>query len=253
MILAGGVAIAQPVARKAPPGFDLRYAMQLAGLQVASIALTVAPQAEATSSRLVIASEGLAALLGRNVTRMDATTRPGDRPDSFTARYEKPDRTRDVAVAWDSGGSVSRAVEIRRGRERPSEVPAEVRSGTIDPLTAVLRLRRWLAEPATVAGAVVGLAVFDGRKRFDLEARRLDDRIVGGAALPRLEARLIPRFGFDARDGYLSWPGQPPRWFEVLVSADGRLAPLAIAEAGQPLIIATHDCTGSGCRPLPPP
>jgi hypothetical protein len=227
--------------------------MQLAGLPVASIALSVEPQPEATSSRLVIASEGLAALLGRNVTRMDATTRPGERPASFTARYEKPDRTRDVAVAWDGVGQVTRAVEIRRGRERPSEVPVDERAGTIDPLTALLRLRHWLADPATTAGASIALPVFDGRKRFDLEARRLEDRTLQGETLPRLEVRLVPRFGFDAGDDYLSWPDRPQRWFEVLVSGDGRFAPLAIAEAGKLLIVATHDCSESGCRPLPPP
>lgn len=254
MLAGSGTGTTAPVAHGgALAGFDLRYAMHYAGLQIASISLQVAPEPEATRSRLVIASEGLAALVGRNVTSMTASSRSGARPDRFSARFEKPDRTRDVAVRWNPAGQVTKAVEIRRGSERPSEVPDTERQGTVDPLTAVLRLRGWLAEPQNGVGSRIELAVFDGRKRLDLAARRLDDRRRDGQRQPRFEAKLVPRFGFDASDHYLSWPGQPERWFEVTASADGRFAPLAIAEAGQPVITVTHDCSESGCAPLSPP
>lgn len=240
----------RPLAGLGLGGFDLRYSMQIRGVPVATLALTVAPGESETTSRLIVSTDGLAALFGRHVTTMRATTAPDQRPLHFTARYEKPDRTRDLAVHWDEAGQVARAVEIRRGRERASEVPPEALRDAVDPLTGVLQVRRWLADPATTGGSEMTVALFDGRKRLDLEARRVENRAVGGASLPALVVRLVPVHGFDANDDFVSWPDGPQRWFEVTVSADGRFAPIAVTEAGRTLLTATHDCTDDACEPI---
>lgn len=252
-LLTVGLAVAvpgRPLAGLGLGGFDLRYSMQVRGVPVATVTLTVTPGEIDTTSRLVVSTDGLAALFGRHVTTMRATTGHDQRPLHFTARYEKPDRTRDLAVHWDEAGQVARAVEIRRGRERPSEVPPEALRDAVDPLTGVLQLRQWLADPATARGSEMTVALFDGRKRLDLEARRLEDRRIGAASLPTLEVRLVPVHGFDAGDDFVSWPDGPQRWFEVTVSADGRFAPVAVTEAGRALLTATHDCAEDACAPI---
>lgn len=240
----------QPRAGLGLAGFDLRYSMQVHGVPVATVALTVTTADADTTSRLVVASDGLAALFGRHVTTMRATTGPAARPLNFTARYEKPDRTRDLVVQWDDRGQVARAVEIRRGRERPSDVPAQALRDAVDPLTGVLQLRRWLAEPSTGPGSSLVIALFDGRKRLDLEARRVTDRRVGDASLPALQVRLLPVHGFDDGDDFVSWPDRPQRWFDVMMSADGRFVPMAVSEAGRPVLTATHECSLDACEPL---
>lgn len=241
---------AQPLAGSGLGGFDLRYTMQVRGVPIATVALTVAPTEADTTSRLVVSSDGLATLFGRHVTTMRTTTGPGERPLNFTARYEKPDRTRDLVVQWDEAGRVARALEIRRGRERPSEVPPEALHAAVDPLTGVLQLRRWLADPATASGSSMLVRLFDGRKSLDLEARRVDDRPLGDALLPTFAVRLLPVYGFDAGDDFVSWPDGPQRWYEVSFSGDGRLVPIAVTEAGQPLLTATHQCMAGVCQPF---
>jgi hypothetical protein len=240
----------------APSGeraFEIRYSISYAGLSVASATLKMQPVTNSVRSELVIEEEGLAALFGRNVTTMQATSRVAGAaaPSSFRARYEKPDRTREAVVQWNQAGQITKAVELKRGREEPSEVPSADQSDTVDPLTALLRLRDWLASPGAAIGASTRAAVFDGRKRFDLEIRRIEDAVRGGERLPRVEGRMIPLFGFDKDDRYVSWPGQPPRWFKVEVSGDGRFAPLTVAEKGAPLVVATHDCIEAEvCSPV---
>jgi hypothetical protein len=219
--------------------------VRLYGLDLAEAALKVEPGGEATRSELVIESRGIFALLRRNLTRMAAqslTNGADAAPQRFDLQERKPDRYREALVLWTSDGAIAEASEVKNGRKRPSEVPEAKRAGTVDPLTAILRLRHWLAEPATAEGDTTLERVFDGRKRYDLEARRLEDGRRGGAPVHRIEARLIPVFGFDAKDRYVSWPGQPERWFEVLVASDGSYMPLAIRDEGAPIVELTRDC-----------
>jgi hypothetical protein len=230
--------------------------MTYAGLPVASASLSIEPDRDAARSELVIREEGVAAVFGRSVTRMQAVSRIGGAPTprQFEARYEKPDRTREAVVHWDGRGRVVHAVEVKGGRERPSEVPAAQQDGTVDPLTALLKLRDWLAAADTDVGETTSVAVFDGRKRFDFEVRRMEDQVTAERRLPRLQARIVPIFGFDQDDTFVSWPDQPPRWFDVVVSGDGRYAPLTIGEQGRPMIIATHDCmSAEDCQSVPEP
>jgi len=110
-------------------------------------------------------------------------------------------------------------------------VPEADREGAIDPLTAVLRLRDWLASGAAPE-AELRLPVTDGRKRLDMVAmRQADIAGEGGRKLRRLEVRFLPVFGFEPGDALVSWPGAP-KLYEVLVSGDGRYAPLEVRENG---------------------
>jgi hypothetical protein len=236
---------------------DLRYTMTYAGLHVAELALTMQPAAGRTQSELAVRGEGLIGLFSRSFTRMTAISTAGTlpQPRHLQASYHKRDRDREVTMRWDARGDVVEAVEVRNGRKRPSEVPQADRVGTLDPLTAVLRLRDWLAAPRTTTGAELRLAVTDGRKRVDMLARRnADVTDADGSRLHSLTVQLLPVFGFEEGDGLVSWPGQPARLYEVLVSSDGAYAPVAVRENGSPLIVVSRDCRSDpGCEPLREP
>lgn len=232
--------------------------MRFSGVTLAELALTVAPGAGVTDSRLAVEGKGLVTLLGPSFTRMAARSRTagGDpAPQRFEAQQQKPDRYREALVRWAADGAVAEASEVKNGRKRPSEVPDGELAGTVDPLTALLRLRDWIAAPSTVAEATTRERVFDGRKRFDLEARRLPDGEDGaGRPVHRIAARVLPVYGLDERDSYVSWPDRPARWFEVLIAADGSYAPLAVRENGAAIIELTRDCMREpGCQPPAPP
>jgi hypothetical protein len=232
---------------------DLRYSMTYAGLRVADLALVVRPGAGRTRSELTVRGQGLVGLLSRSFTRMSAVSTAGTppRPRQLRASYHKRDRDREVTVRWDADGDVIEAVVVSNGRRRPSEVPEADRAGTLDPLTAVLRLRDWLAAGAP-ADAELRLPVTDGRKRVDMVVLRNPDVTAGdGRELHSLTVRLLPVFGFDEDDALVSWPGQPQRLYEVLVSGDGAYAPVAVRDNGRPLIALTRDCRSDpGCEPL---
>ncbi|MFO1070316.1 MAG: DUF3108 domain-containing protein [Geminicoccaceae bacterium] len=236
-------------ARAAEAPLDARYALNYAGVPVADLALTVEPGGKAIRSAMDVGSNALAGLFGGFDVRMTATSRPGEPPgpQSFRARTEKSDRDRDVRVQWDRRGTVTEAVEMKRGKPRPSEVPQESWSDTVDPLTGMLRLRRWIAA-GPAAGRTLEERVFDGRKRFDVEAERLDDAPgEAGTPLHRARVRLLPVWGYERdEDAYMSWPGEPARWFEIVLSGDGRMVPLAVSENGAPLLTLTRDCLKDG-------
>ncbi len=225
--------------------------MTYAGMQIADMALDMEPSAGRTRSELVIRTKGLVGWLGESFVRMQAVSAAGPpvQPRQFSGAYSKRDRDRLTSLRWNGGGEMVEATEARNGRTKPSEVPAADRAGTVDPLTAMLRLRDWLAAGAAI-GAELRLPVTDGRKRVDLVATRRPDVTGDAGAAHGLEVRLLPVFGFEPGDGLVSWPGQP-RAYEILVSADGRWAPLAVRENGTPMIALTRDCLARpGCEPL---
>jgi hypothetical protein len=228
--------------------------MTYAGMRVADLALVVQPGVGRTRSELTVRGEGLVGLLSRSFTRMSAvsTASVPPQPRQLRASYHKRDRDREVTVRWDADGEVVEAVEVNNGRRRPSKVPEADRIGTLDPLTAVLRLRDWLAAEEAPVGAELRLPVTDGRKRVDMVVLRNPDVTAGdGRELHSLTVRLLPVFGFDEDDALVSWPGQPQRLYEVLVSRDGAYLPVAVRENGDPLIALTRDCRSDpGCEPL---
>lgn len=259
MVLAVFLAAAPSLADTGQPSIhaplDLRYAMTYAGLRVADIALSMQPDEGHARSELVVRGEGLIGMFSRSFTRMQAIAAVDEapvQPRRFQASYHKRDREREVALRWDADGRMVEATEVSNGRRRPSDVPQAHRFDVVDPLTAVLRLRDWLASPQARIGAELRLPVTDGRKRLDMLARRNADVAgSGGGKLHSLTVQLLPVFGFEEGDGLVSWPGQPARLYEVLVTADGSFAPVEVRENGSPLIEVSRDCRKEpGCEPL---
>ncbi|HMR32637.1 MAG TPA: DUF3108 domain-containing protein [Geminicoccaceae bacterium] len=239
----------------APPSahapLDLRYGMTYAGMHTADLALTMQPASGRTRSELVVRTEGLVGWLSGSFTRMRASSTAGTpvQPRAFSAQYSKRDRDRETSLRWDGNGRLTEATEARNGRTKPSEVPEADREGAIDPLTAVLRLRDWLAAGPD-RGAELRLPVTDGRKRLDMVATRRGDVREGGRELHSLEVQLLPVFGFEPGDALVSWPGAP-KLYEVLVSGDGRYAPLEVRENGAPLVTVSRDCLSRpGCEAI---
>lgn len=241
---------------------DARYAIEVAGIRVADLALTVTEAEGGASSRLVMEAVGLAAAWSQARSQMATVMRrDGDRPPlpvRFEAQHSKRDRERAIAIRYDGAGAIVDLEVSSQGRPRPSEVRPELRAATLDPLTALERLRDWL--PAAAAGRadpVITLPVFDGRKRLDLEARyvgAVDAEAGGGRPAHELGVRLIGRYGFDEDDAFIQLPdGDPPRPLRVLVARDGSLLPLRIEvpdrRAG-PVISLVRDCRQARC-PVP--
>jgi len=188
-----------------------RYQMLVGRLPVAARDLQIATVTGSESRlEMVMRSEGLATLFGgRNETRMTTWLAAGPlqsiRPKRFEAVYDKPDRTRSIAIAYAPDGEVETIVVRHNGDERRSPVPEALWAGTVDPLTAFSMVRAWAQ--VEVADASLTIPVFEGRKRADLVAQ--------AGADGSLSISMQAVFGFDESDTLLSLPGEPAKWFRV--------------------------------------
>lgn len=183
--------------------------------------------------RLSIANAGFTTLFTSRRAEMETVVRIASpaRPERFHAREEKPDRVRDLRIDYGPDGGIRSLVYVNNGRRVESDVPRELWRDTVDPLTAFLRLQRWVqSRPAP--GARVVVPVFDGRKRLDIEA-------VFAAAEPRRDEPLLRRLrvrlhgivGFEDGYGFVGGTRGPARWLDVVVD-DGRCpAPLLVTPA----------------------
>ncbi|NQW09943.1 MAG: DUF3108 domain-containing protein [Alphaproteobacteria bacterium] len=76
------------------------------------------------------------------------------------------DETRDVEIAYDADGAVTRAtVAPPPDPDEVTDLPADAEVGTIDPLSVIAELMRAVTLGRECSGRY---AVFDGRRRYDL-------------------------------------------------------------------------------------
>lgn len=248
---------AEPVA-----DLDLRYTVSWAGFEIASLALRHDVQPERYRSVLTIATVGLLETLLRY--RAEAVAQGGRRasgelvPTLYRSAYQSRRKSRRVHVAFDPASGDVVSLEItKRGRPDRTKVPRRLQTGVIDPLTAVLQVRE------LIAGGAKGpfrAQVFDGRRRFDLEARiEGRDRVrIAGREWSALRIGLELAFlaGSNTDDLEDAAADNDQVALELLLSDDPRLLPLRLqtrdaAFAGR--IELQRDCaTEAGCASAGP-
>jgi hypothetical protein len=237
-IMAAGPAPASAAGRQ-----ELRYQIEVAGVQVGEIEVAAQQGARTARARVGWAMDGLFGMLERGEGTLEGRGRVGDgglvAPALFQGRSEKPDREREVVIRYGEDGAISSLRLTNNGERRKSGVPEDLRQDTVDTLTAFWRLRRWaVAETDGHGEEPLVVSVFDGRRRYDLHARRLgreraerDGREVEAV---RIELRLVPRAGFDEDGRVFGSTVDPDRpWAEVLVSAGEDPVPLVATGTGR--------------------
>jgi hypothetical protein len=240
---ATGALLAPSVLAEDQRSVKARYAVQQRGLTVAEAALTLSTEGPILSTELLMETQGIVALASGAWSRISGRSRvEGDRimPLDFDAYYFKRDRVREVTIGYAPGGGIARLSVVSNGKEKGSDVPASMRTGTVDPLTAFHRLRAWF--PTAVGGtgaATASQAVFDGRKRYDIEVA-YDGPAAwaeGNRERPAhaVLVRLIALHGFDPDDRFMTFPGEEDgERLRVLVPADGREIPALVeSQAGR--------------------
>jgi hypothetical protein len=206
--------------------YRLEAEMRFLGMSVGRVELEAAENGVTRDQRLAMATTGLVERLTGFRGELTARSRTdAAAPASLDFRsFTATDRaTREVQLRYDGDGRVVELATFKRGEPRDTEVPAALRDGTIDPLTALAAVREWLPEVREKVPAATTLAIFDGRRRYDLHVRLVDRRVADFASgpTPILEIRLEsePLAGFDEDDD----AGRP---ITVLMSDDDVLVPL---------------------------
>jgi Protein of unknown function (DUF3108) len=237
------------------PPLSLRYGVYWAGFQIATLVLDHRVDASRYHSELLVRTVGLVEQLAhyrsktRAVGQLDADE--SLTPITFSSEYVSHDKDRRSVVRFDrQSGDVVDLEVTKRGKPDRSKVPQALRKNVTDPLTAFFQLRDHIAAGARAPFAA---AIFDGRRRYDLEAKVSDhDRVwVAGRNrdVLRVGITLTLLAGSDLDDIDLD---DNKLALELLLSDDQRLLPLRMQ-----LLDATpaasiellEDCSGeAGCQ-----
>jgi hypothetical protein len=254
--LAAGQAVAEP---EAP--IELRYRFTWAGVPVAELAIRHATDNALYQTDVAIRTIGLAdQLLGYRgsshaVGRYEESD--GFRASRFRSVSTSYRKSRRILVRFDrETGDVIELELTRRGEPDRSKVPDALQKGVVDPLTAVLQMRHRLARSGDLDGYTA--AVFDGRRRFDAEARITGrhQAEIAGRSRPVIEVEIGLTWiaGANADDIDDAEAADNRLRLKLLLSDDERLVPLRLSTMDS-LLTATAEimpeCLGpAGCPPI---
>jgi hypothetical protein len=250
---------AGPARAEADEPLDLRYSFSWAGVPIAVFELRHVTDSVIYQTELEIASTGLADQLFR-YRSLTSATGAYEAPNRFTASrfrtaYTSHRKSRRILIRFDPDTGDVMDLEItRRGEPERSKVPQALQRGVMDPLTAIMQLRHRLAAKDGADRYVA--AVFDGRRRFDLNAHVIgrDRAEIGGRMQPviRAELRLKWIAGSNQDDMEPAQVGEDTFRLELLLSDDERRLPLRLMTLDSMFtakIEIMPDCLGpQGCQ-----
>jgi hypothetical protein len=234
---------------------DLRYRFSWAGVPIAVFGLRHVTNAGIYQTELEIETTGLADQLFRYRSTARATgayeALGGFSASRFRSAYTSSDKSRRILIRFDrQTGDVIELELTRRGKPERSKVPEKLQKGVVDPLTALVQLRHELAK-----GRLDGhtAAIFDGRRRFNLEARvtgRGYAEIAGRKNQPviDLELGIVWIAGSNQDDIDEAEAGENRLRLKLLVSDDERLIPLRMTTMDS-LLTATVEILPECLRP----
>ena len=153
---------------------ELLYRFTWAGVPIAEVGLRHATSSTLYQTEVAIRTTGLADQLVGFRGSSHATGRfeeaDGFRVSRFRSASSSYRKSRRILVRFDrKTGDVVELELTRRGEPDRSKVPEALQKGVTDPVTAVLQMRHRLATAGNLDG--YRAAVFDGRRRFDAEAK----------------------------------------------------------------------------------
>ena len=233
----------------------LYLVMSMAGVTAGSLKLSIDPVDEQVDTSLKMKSQGFFKFLTGYKSRSSARSslgaeNGGPMPLTFGSSYETKKTDRKVEIRYDpADGSITGLETWKRGKSRKSKVPEALRVDTADPLTAVLQLRHWIREIRAEGGggqareadeearAVRTFEIFDGRRRYRLEAELLDRRQITfdreKRPVLRFKVLMEPLAGFSKKDMLANWASEDgKRWIELIVTDDDNPIPVSLTTKG---------------------
>ena len=229
LCLLANAATAEPI--------TLRYSATWGGGTAADIRLYMEDSGGAFSNRLDIETVGLARFLSgfRAIATSAGQTESDDvTPVVFDATYDsKRKRDKRVRLNFVASEGSSLAEEGPENTSTDPLLPEQFRRDVIDPLSCITVIRRLVRERAIDRTKGFSIAVYDGRRRFDVEGSVAAIETIrwGRSPLETMTLRLMlrPVAGFEGEgdDGYK--PDANTREVIVTVTNDSRAIPLRMS------------------------
>lgn len=247
--LGGGIATAEPSATaqalaSAPTTAPLHYDGHFGGLRVADIVLTLDTDGNRYKSLMEIDARGVVGLFytwhGELRASGALADRSRPRPHNFSRSWEDTEDKGATIITYDDATGLAQGIEDGQPQQ---QVPQALRRGVLDPLAALIALRR-LALLEQTGPAV--FPVYDGKRRLDLQADFGAPKTVELSGTPRrvipVEATIDPRAGFSRRqeDGWRATT------LHILFSADDEALPVQIRiHSPVGVAVMTLSCAGA--------
>jgi hypothetical protein len=227
---------------------DFRLGVNWAGMHVADVTLASQPEGDLIGASMEISTRGMASMLTSYTGELRSICRDVDgklisvhhKAALSSRRY-----TRDIEISYDSEGNPTNIVVLKRGEPQKVTIPRDMWQNTVDPLTGILRVRRWMVAPNRPDHTVV--PIFDGRSRYDIILGAMPAK--GSTARARMEIQALAT---TSRSSWLQdWGDDNGRWIEAQVSDDERAVPILLeTRNGRPSssIELDRDCSnGAAC------
>lgn len=231
---------------------SLRYSATWGGGTAAKIRLYLDDSNGAFSNRLDIETVGLARLLSgfrARATSAGQTDLNDITPLAYDAVYDShKKRDKRINVYFVQNGDGSLAEEGPENSSTDPLIPAQFRRDVIDPLSCITAIRKLIQERGIRRDTGFTLAVYDGKRRFDVDGTVTSVGPVrwGRSKVETLTLRLMlrPVAGFDGESDGDYRPDANTREVFVTVTNDSRAIPLrmSVAIAYVPaVILLDHD------------
>lgn len=228
----------------APTAGPLHYDGHFGGFRVADITLTLDGGSGTYATRMDIDARGVVGWLYtwhgtlQSAGRLADDRRP--QPRSFSRAWKDTRQEGTTVIAFDPQTGEAQGIE---DGEPQDQVPAHLRRNVVDPLAALVAMRRLVLLDRQ--GRAV-FQVYDGKRRLDLHATLGEPRTT---EIARTEVEVIevateiePRAGFSDRQR----DGWSKTRLHVLFSADDRALPVQIrVHSPVGTAIMTLSCIGS--------
>jgi hypothetical protein len=226
----------------------LRYSATWGGGAAADIRLHLEDQGGAFHNRLDIETVGLARLLsGFRASATSAGQAVSDdvMPLAFDATYDsRKKRDKRIRLNFVPSGSGLLAEEGPENTSKDPLLPARFRRDVIDPLSCITVIRRLVREHSIDRARGFSIAVYDGKRRFDVEGSvaAVETLRWGGRRIEAMTLRLLlrPVAGFDGESEGDYQPDANTREVLLAVTNDARAIPLrmSVAIAYVPAVIS---------------
>lgn len=232
---------ASPVMAGPADRLDLRYRVSWAGMPIAEIRLQHRQNERRYRSDVEVETIGLLdqLLSYRAQARATGDHRATDLvPKKYRNAYQSSRKSRRILIRFDpDSGDVVELEITKRGEPDRSKVPESLQKGVVDPLTAFFRLRQQAASAmAGGSGDGFAAAVFDGRRRYDLDAQLIgrERATVAGRewSVIKLELTLVWIAGSNQDDTDGAEAEADTFRLELLLSDDEQLIPLQLRTLG---------------------
>lgn len=208
VLCAGLILLAlSPVAGRAAaptaPELTLTYDVSVYGVRAMRWEVTLSRGADDYATQFQASASGLPSLISDVAIHARAGGRQSDgriRPRSYASRYLEGDDARSVLIAYGPKGPIMTQARPPAQEDDREAVPQEALAGALDPLAGSYALLREVAEAGTCEGEV---AIFDGRRLFQLSLRAAADADTGGseaAETMQCRATLDKVAGFKPRE-----------------------------------------------------